>query len=150
MTKWILRGVSILVIVVCIVWGSFMVITYSDKEDSDAGVAMVRLLYEYDQIQDVYDRQDQIRSQCSPEVWSELSSANDAHWNGTYERTQNAETKVRIVMTRPGLVIYALENEFVYPAYLWCFEYEVDHGLFTSVREYKLVGMRESKDGGFF
>lgn len=147
--KWVIRGVSLCLIVICVFWGFYLVNHYNGGFE-DGGIAMVRLLYEYDSIQDVYDRQDAIRSRCSDEVWSELSAENKSHWDGTWERSKNLPTKVRVVLSRPGYVVYALENEFVYPSYLWCFEYTIERGIFTSVREYKLVGMRESKDGGFF
>ena len=141
--KWTIRGLSIAIIVVCAVWGFYLVGMYQGVSD-DSGVAMLRLLYEYDNIQDIYDRSDEIRARCSEDVWSTLSPDNEAHWKGTWERTKNAPTKVRVVMERPGLIIYALDNEFVYPSYLWCFEYTIERGVFTDVREYKLVGSRSS------
>lgn len=147
--KWVIRGLSLTLIVICAVWGFYLVQMYHETYD-DRGVAFLRMLYEYESIEDIYSRSKEIQSRCSDDVWEELDPSNEAHWKGTWERTKNAPTKVRVVMERPGMIIYALDNEFVYPQYLWCFEYTIERGVFTSVREYQIVGKKSSEDGGFF
>lgn len=147
LVKYILRGLSLAIILVCAIWGFYLVTSFEGSNEA-VGIAMLRMLYEYGEIQDVYDREKQIQSQCSESVWDWISFWNDEHWSGTWSRTRNLPSKVRVVFTRPGLIIYALENDFVYPTYLWCFEYKLERGVFTEIREYQLVGNRRSEDGG--
>lgn len=142
-------AVCIVLIVATVLRGVYLVNHYTGGNDN-VGVAMVRELYEYDTITDVYAREATLKSKCTREVWEQISWDNEAHWDGTWNRTKNAPTKVRVVLSRPGLVVYALENDWVPRSSLWCFEYEVEHGLFTQIREYKLISIKESKDGGFF
>ena len=149
MTKWLIRVAAIGIILISTVRGLYLVNTYSGGNES-IGVAMLRLMYEYDSIEDVYDREDEIRSRCTDEVWKQINFDNQGHWDGAWERTKNAPTRIRVLRTYPGLIVYAIESEFVHPAYLWCFEYTLDHGKFSSIREYQIVGLRESTDGGFF
>lgn len=137
--------------VVSIILGYISVNTFqSSTAVDDIGISMVRLLYEYESITDVYAREDQIKSLCSPEVWETINFDNTAHFAGTWDRTRNIPTVVRVVFTRPGLVVYALENDFVVPKDLWCFEYRIENGVFSEVREYQLVSMRRDKEGGLF
>lgn len=149
--KVFLRCFAALIMVVSIILGYISVNTFqSSTAVDDIGISMVRLLYEYESITDVYAREDQIKSLCSPEVWETINFDNTAHFAGTWDRTRNIPTVVRVVFTRPGLVVYALENDFVVPKDLWCFEYRIENGVFSEVREYQLVSMRRDKEGGLF
>lgn len=149
MMKWVARGICLVLIVFCAVAGFYYTTMYHGAVDN-TGVAMVRLLYEYDSIQDVYGRETEIKSRCSSDVWEEISFDNSSHFDGTWGRTKNLPSRVRVILTRPGMVVYALENDFVDPRHLWCFEYELSDGVFISVREYQLVALRNSEEGGFF
>ncbi len=148
-SKWVVRGGCATVIVVCIVVGFFNVNFYG-KHDEETGIALLRLLYEYESIDQVYERTDKIRNICSEDVWSLISPDNEEHFSATWGRIGNFPTKVRVVSTRPGIIVYALDNEFIQPKDLWCFEYRIEHGVFSDVREYKMAALRENKEGGLF
>lgn len=147
MVKHVVRAVSVVIILVCTFVGAYMMSFYNG-DTSKAGVEFLRLLYEYNSFSEIEERQGWIKSLCTPEVYEELSVDNDSHWQGTYRRTSPLPTKVRVVLTRPGLIIYALDNAYIYPTELWCFEYEITKGLFSEVREYKLANLRTDEKGG--
>lgn len=147
--KWFLRGACILIIVTCSVLGFYLVTDYQHSAE-DVGVMMVRLLYEYDEISDVYSRSDSVRKLCTEDIWDELSPNNQAHFEGTWGRTGNAPVKVRIVWSRPGVVVYALESSMSKTVELHSFVYELDGGLFSYVREYSLVSVKKDAGGGLF
>lgn len=149
--KVFLRCFAAFIMVISIILGYISVNTFqSSTAIDDIGISMVRLLYEYESITDVYNREGQIKSLCSPDVWETINFDNTAHFAGTWDRTRNIPTVVRVVFTRPGLVVYALENDFVVPRDLWCFEYRIENGVFSEVREYQLASMRRDKEGGLF
>ncbi len=147
--KQFIRIVSIVIIVLCIFIGAYTVYFYS-TDNSDLGVRMVCLLYEYEDFNELDARQEQIESLCTQDVFEQLSLNNSDHFKGTYGRTQNFPTSVKVVFLRPGLVVYALDNYLVYPSDLWCFEYTITGGKFSEVREYKLVGKVTDDKGGLF
>lgn len=147
MVKHVIRAVSIVVILVCTFVGVYMV-SFHNGGPSKAGVEFLRLLYEYDNYSEIETRQSWIKALCTEDVYDEVCLYNESHWQGTYQRTSPLPAKVRVVLTRPGLIIYALDNAYVYPTELWCFEYKISKGLFSEVREYKLANLRTDKGGG--
>lgn len=149
MIKKFVRATAILLIAVCATLGFYTVRFYSIS-NSDIGIRLVCLLYEYDSIEDIEGRMDQLRNLTSPDVYSQLNITNDAHYTAAYGRTGSYPTGVKIVFDRPGLIVYALDNAKAYPSDLWCFEYKIEDGVFTEVREYKLVGWRTDSEGGLF
>lgn len=149
MIKTVVRTVSCVIIVVCAILGAYTVAFYSTDND-DLGIRMVCLLYEYDSTDEIAGRDETIASLCTPEVYNQLSPDNSEHFEATYGRIGNYETQVKIVFTRPGLIVYALDSAVTYPTDLWVFEYRIKDGLFSSVQEYKLVGTRTDSGGGLF
>lgn len=147
MMRNIIRGVCIVVIVVCTLLGSYMVFMHQD-EDTLFGVQMVMLLYDYDKYEEVQGRQERIAALCSQEAFDLLGCHNEQHWSASYRRIGNYPCRVRIVFTRPGLVIYSLDTAQIYSTDLWCFTYELQGGQFTNVREYNLAGTWSDSKGG--
>lgn len=150
MIKTGVRVVSALLIAVCAILGLYTVRFYS-VSNSDVGIKVVCLLYEYNTVEDIDKRMDQLHKLCTEQVYDQLSVQNEEHFEAAYSRrSRNYPTGVKVVFDRPGLVVYALDNAVVYPADLWCFEYKIKDGLFSEVREYKLAGWREDDGGGLF
>ncbi len=149
MTKWIVRGIAIILIFVFAFTGFVYVSNYEDAGEILA-VDTLRCLYEYNKISEVYQRNSQLKRNCSEQVYEQVSPDNSGHYEGILARTKNYPTKVRVVLTRPSMVVFALENPNVYPEDLWCFEYQVQGVKLTHVREYKFVSMRQDGKGGFF
>lgn len=150
MTTKIIRIACIVVITLSAILGLYTVKFYS-TDNSDLGIRMVCLLYEYDNIEEISQRRGRIKSLCSKDAYEQISISNPEHYANAYSlRTQNYQSIVRVVFDRPGLVVYALDNAVVYPTDLWCFEYKIKNGLFTDIREYKLAGWREDSGGGLF
>lgn len=147
MMRNIIRGVCVIVIVICTLLGSYMVFMHQD-ENTLFGIQMVMLLYDYDKYEEVQGRQEQIVALCSPTAFDALGCHNEERWPEIYGRIGNYPCRVRIVFTRPGLVIYSLDTAQIYSADLWCFTYEIQGGQFTNVREYKLAGTWSDSKGG--
>lgn len=136
----IVRGICFAIIILCAITGFLFVHTYNEAE-IDVGVNLLRELYEYDRLQELYTREKSIRSKCTEEVWSQIGfNINEKHYDKTWGKTRDTTTKVRVVWTKPGIVIYYLENPYTFPEDLKCFEYTYSNGKFISVRETNLVG----------
>lgn len=142
-----------IICVVCIAFSAFLgfyMTSFMGRGSEDVGVEMVRLLYEYESLDELYGRLDAIERMCTEEACAILTPDNAEHFEGAWERTGNLPTRVRIVWARPGMVVYALETEAQRQADLWCFSYELHKGLFDNVREYKLSATRRDAKGGLF
>lgn len=147
--KEFLRVLSAVVIVLCCITG-YALINFYDSGNEEAGVALLQLMYDYQSIEEVFDREETLKALCTEEVYTQLSSNSKERLESAWGRTANIPTRVRVLFVRPGFIVYALENELVSKYDLWCINYEIDHGLFSEVREYELVSVLDGGRGGFF
>lgn len=138
--------INLCIIVFCAVFGFIAVQSRSAKEN--LGVLAVKLMYEFDTIEDLNPQYERLHQVVSESAWEHLNINNDLRTINTYFKFRNRPSKVQIVYYRDGLLLYNLITDAVPHQTLWAFQYDIVDGKIDNVREYRLVSLYNGKEGG--
>lgn len=144
--RQILLWGSLCVIAFCCVFG--FVMQLSKQADMDIGVTAVRLMYEFDDPEDLNDRYASLRRIVNDDAWEVLSIDDELRTVNTYFKFQYQSSSVNIRFHRKGLVLYSLVNNALSPDTIWAFEYDIVNGKISNVREYRWVSVYRGDKGG--
>ena len=126
------------VLVILLVILGFQVKTL--KQYRDPGVRCVKLMYEFKTPYELQQNQVELSRYLTNAEYKRLNIDNELRVVNTYYKFQYSASKVQIVESGDGYVLYHIINDNVDPNDFWVFLYEQnENGKLTNIREYRLL-----------
>ena len=115
----------------------------------DIGTYFVKMMYEFDDIEELPDRYKGIQKYIADSLWESLDFENESRVINTYYKFKASASQVYILSSSDGIVVYRLLNSALSAQNIWVFDYEVSNGLLSDVKEYKMVNVRRGRGGAW-
>lgn len=127
---------------------SLVVYTKTHLQAADPAERVVRLLYEFDEPQDIPGRVLKAREFVDEDSWGAIDFDDPLRVVNAYYKFQSHKTRVQVVYATEGVVCYRLINQSISPDIIWVFRYELTkEGKLRNIREYRLIrGFEEGAD----
>lgn len=127
---------SILVLIMCLLF----VNKYELISQGKVGVNAVKLLYDFNNINDLANNLEDLRGMMTEKCYYKTTVLNSDKSLNTYLKLKKKATKVNIIDSKPGFVLYSLENENITESRLFIFSYRLNlFGDIYDVREFEAI-----------
>lgn len=140
-----LAFVLILVDIFLIVAG-FMLVNRR-RVTGDIGRSAVKLMYDFDNIEEIPQRYMTLSRFLCEEDWERLNIDNDLRAVNTYYKFNALQSEVHILDSEPGCVAYRLLNGNIPAQTVWFFTFDIVDGKICNVREYEMLNMKYGGEG---
>lgn len=117
---------------------SGFLITCSQITYGDLGERTIRVMYEFEDLNDLNEQYPQLESWVDESLWEKFSLNNDSRVISTYYKFQNLKSEVTIKNSTHRNVIYTLSNDYIKKDTRWVFDYVVKNGKIIDIREYEV------------
>ena len=139
--KIVLYVVFLAVIVTFGFWTSL------NKPREVLGLRVLNLMYSYDDVNELSSNYYQIKRLVSEDDWERLNIDNEIRVVNAYMKLKGDPTRVVITKQYEGLIVYRLENSNVNPNTHWVFQYDIEDGKLSNIREYRLQRLYNGDKG---
>lgn len=117
------------------------------RSKGEIGVRIVRLMYDFNDVNDLAENYAIIRGLVAPSDWDRLNIDNEMRTVNTYFKFKAAPSHVNVVYSRPGIVVYTLTNDNIDGDVHWVFEYDVKDNKVCNIREYRMKSLLNGAGG---
>lgn len=127
---------SILVLSFIVSSFTFTLINNSSKNQKDIGVKAVTYLYQFNQVEDLDNNMEKLKTITTDEVFNQLTVDNEERTLNTYLKFKGKSTDVEIIKSTETYVLYSLDTEYVDSNRVFIFMFDVNNeGKLSYVRE---------------
>ncbi len=113
----------------------------------DIGRATVKLMYEFETIDDLPSNYATLYQFVEEEDWIRLNIDNDLRVVNTYYKFNTLRSDVSVLGSDRGCVAYRLINGNIPAQTIWLFNYETAQGKIRNIREYSLTNVKYGGEG---
>lgn len=115
------------------------------QRQDDYGVELVRAMYDFESPAELIANQQVVKSMLTEDEWERLQLDNTLRTVSAYFKFNYNYSRVTVVDSAPGYVMYKIYNESIPRATRWLLFYrrDADSGKLSNIREYKVIA-----DGG--
>lgn len=147
MSVWLKHSVTVVLTLVYLAFCFTVIYLSSSPDTMDVGVRAVKLLYDFGTPRELQRNQEKLGTVFTQEVCDSLTINNTMRQVSGYQKFHYSESKVDIIQSGDGFVVYRLVNDEIEAEALWLFQYTVNgDGKIDSVKEYRVV---HAQDGGY-
>lgn len=115
---------------------TFTLINNSSKNQKDIGVKAVTYLYQFNQVEDLDNNMEKLKTITTDEVFNQLTVDNEERTLNTYLKFKGKSTDVEIIKSTETYVLYSLDTEYVDSNRVFIFMFDVNNeGKLSYVRE---------------
>lgn len=124
-------GVPSLIVLSVLLWAG----TVDVSNDQQVGERVLHALYDYEDLVAFSDNIEVLESLTTSEVFHRMTMDNADRILSVYLKFRGNTSKVNIVESGDGFIIYSLVSESIEPERLFLYTYEVEGGLVSSINE---------------
>lgn len=111
------------------------------------GSKAVKLLYDFNNIGELEDNLVGLKSMMTDRCYYSTTVVNSDKSLNTYLKLKKAKTTVNIIESKPGFVLYSLDNPNITPSRLFIFSYKLNlFGKIEEVREFEAIDFYSTSD----
>ena len=111
------------------------------------GSEAVKLLYNFDNINELEDNLVGLKSMMTVRCYYSTTVVNSDKSLNTYLKLKKAKTTVKIIESKPGFVLYSLDNPNITSSRLFIFSYKLNlFGKIEEVREFEAIDFYSTSD----
>lgn len=138
--------ITVLICVVVIFSGMF-IIKREIISSGRVGSKAVKLLYEFDSIDELEDNLVKLRSMMTDRCYYSVTVLNSDKSLNTYLKFKKEKTKVNILDSKPGFILYSIDNPNISSDRLFIFSYRLNgSGEIEEVREFEAIDFYSTSD----
>ena len=134
--KFLAGVASTIVLIICLMF----VNKYELISQGDVGVKAVKLLYDFNNINELADNLYDLKEMMTEKCYYKTTVLNSDKSLNTYLKLKKKATEVNIIDSKPGFVLYSLKNENITESRLFILSYRLNLlGDICEVREFEAI-----------
>lgn len=138
--------ITILICILIVISGMF-IIKREIISNGRVGSKAVKLLYEFDSVSELEDNLVKLRSMMTDRCYYSVTVLNSDKSLNTYLKFKKEKTKVEILDSKPGFVLYSIKNPNISYDRLFIFSYRLNSsGKIKEVREFEAIDFYSTSD----
>lgn len=123
-----------------LVFGLMLSNKYELFSQGKVGIEAVELLYDFNNINELANNLKDLKKMMTTKCYYKTTVLNSEKSLNTYLKFKKKSTKVNIIDSKPGFVLYSLDNEYITDSRIFIFSYRLNlFGDICEVREFEAI-----------